>query len=220
MRLQIILFLIILTGFSAKSQSGDPITQKASFNGADLTAYLSKSALYPQSCLAGNIQGDVVLAFNITKDGTLDGMLLVSSPDQALTLSAVAALTSLEKSWKPTLINDVPVTKKYLTVFRYRMYMNSAPIDYRKEIKRLMEKEKYDKALKVCNTAIKDNKYDFQLYKYRSQVKEKLGDTEGSEKDRLTSVGINDQVMVVINIDVRGVTRKVMVGSQVTRVSR
>lgn len=96
--------------------------------------------------------------------------------------------------------------------------LKSSPIDYRKEIMRFIEKEKYDKALKVCNTAIKENKYDF-LYNYRSQVKEKLGDTEGSEKDRLTSVGINDQVMVVINIDVRGVTRKVMVGSEVTRIS-
>jgi hypothetical protein len=214
------LMFMLLPCLTAKSQSEEIITQKASFNGADLAMYLSKSALYPQTCLARNIQGDVILSYNITKEGILDSIMIISSPDPAFSTSAVSAIVSLDQKWKPTTINNIPVSKKYLTVFRYRMYMNSAPVDYTKDILKSIEKEKYEKGLKLCNDAIKENKYDYALYKYRAQIKTKLGDLEGAEKDHLTSMGINDQLMVYINISAMGVSRRVSTGYEVTKISR
>jgi hypothetical protein len=98
------------------------------------------------------------------------------------------------------------------------MYLNTTPVNYRKTIADLFAKEKYDKALKTCNAAIKENRYDYELFEYRSQVKRKLGDLQGSEDDRITSINLNNELMLFIDIKAIGVTRKPMViGSEIRR---
>lgn len=209
-----LLFVITFLTFnlfvsSQTIQKADSISsvEKAKYLKEDLAKLLSKNINYPLDALKNNIDGDVVFSFIINKNGEVDSLTMRSSPDVILSSSALVALNLLDKKWSPAKINYVPIDKKYLIVFRYRMYLNTQPSDYKHDALGYLNKQKYDKALKIYNKAIKDNQYDFELLELRSQIKGLLGDVEGSKQDLQTSTRLHNDIMSVINVLARGETR-------------
>jgi TonB family protein len=209
--------LVILSLLTTSMPGQVPIIEKASFTGSDPVSLLSLKAVYPKDGLTRQMQGDVILSFIVSKQGTLDSMKIVSSPGRDFSASALSAITSIKSGWKPATVNGDPADKKYLTIFRYRMYLNSGPVNYRERVIELFREGKYEKALKACNTAIKENRYDYILFDYRSQIRTKLGDIEGSEDDRLTSVNLYNELMLFVDINAIGISRTVPLRTEIIR---
>jgi hypothetical protein len=215
--LAILLFGLILIAQSQTVPKSDSIVvnMKARYLKGDLTILLSRNTNYPTEKLqpnsGGKGEGDVILSVAIHKEGKSEFLTVVSSPDQAFTTSAVLAFNKLEDEWSPAIINNDPVDKNYLIVFRYRKYMDIQPYDYKGRIKDLLSKQKYKEALKTLNRAINDNKYSKELLESRAKVKRILGDSEGAEVDELAATKLNDEILSLITVQVVGVsTRRAM----------
>ena len=84
--------------------------------------------------------------------------------------------------------------------------VHTQPPDYKERTDKLIDKEKYERALKLYDKAIDDNQYDYELFESRSKVKEILGDTDGAEMDHLDSGRLRNEIISVVNIRAIGVT--------------
>ena len=220
--------LIIVTTFltlnltvnSQTIQKAEQIStfEKAKYLNEDMAKFLRNKTHYPQEAFTNGIQGDVMFSMIIHKNGEMDSLLFVSSPNIMLSQSTLAALTSMEKKWSPASINNIPINKKYFIVFRYRVYMNTEPDDIKGRADGLFEKKKYDRALKIYNQAINDNIFDYTLLESRSKVKELLGDIEGSKQDHNAATKLNDDVMTFVDIVVKGSSQTRVVSSRIVTV--
>jgi tetratricopeptide (TPR) repeat protein len=184
----------------------------------DLTTFLQKNTKYPVSALQNNIEGDVILSFVIRKTGTLDSLLVISSPDMVLSQSAFESFNRIDNKWSPTVDNNVPIDKKYLIVFRYRMSMNFKPVDYKRDADDYFKKQKFEKALKNYNKAIEDNQYDYESFESRAKVKEKLGELEESKQDYKTSKLLKNEIMTFVDVIAVGYRRLVKTVITTTRI--
>lgn len=191
-------------------------SEKASYSKEDLTKFLARKTQYPKDGITNNKAGDVVISFIIRKNGKLDSLVKVSSPDISLSANSIITMISLDKEWSPAKKNNMPIDKKYFVVFRYRIFLNTKPYDYKGQSNKLFEKQKYEKALILYNKGITDNQYDFELFESRAKVKEILGDLEGAKKDQLMSRILKDEIMSIVDIYAIGYTRveKRIVGVQ------
>jgi TonB family protein len=211
MKRTVFLFVVLFSALNTIincqiTQKTDTVAfEKARYLKENLTRYLSKTVRYPEALLTKNIQGDVVLSLKITRNGRLDSLVILESKDFSLSTSAIVAINSLEEEWSPARINGSQVDRKYLIIFRYRIYIDIQPADYKTKAVEYFKEQKYEKALKLFNRAIKDNQYDFELFEYRSKIKKNLGDSEGSKQDQITSNNLKDEVMSIVNVYARGV---------------
>src|ERR1035437_1598188 len=139
----------------------------------DLSKFLRYKFIYPREGFENKIEGDVIFSIEIKKDGSSTGPILISSDDNVLTFNTAIVLNLIENKWNPAKMNDIPIDKKYLIVVRYRLYINTEPTDYKRKALDLIRKQKYDKAIKIYDKAIKENQYSFELLIARSQLKAK-----------------------------------------------
>jgi tetratricopeptide (TPR) repeat protein len=207
MKKTITLFLITLTIFisvahSQPIQKSDsiPAFEKARYLKEDLEKGLSRNSRYPSDALKSESQGDVIFSFVITKEGKMENILMVSPLNPGISPSAFNAINQLDKNWAPAKVNGNPIDKKYTIVYRYRFYVNVKPDDLKSEAEGYVKKKKYDKALKSYNEAIEDNPYDYKLFESRAQIKELLGDSDGSKLDHKASAILLSDVMAVETI--------------------
>jgi hypothetical protein len=189
------------------------------------TELLAKNANFPVDQLgpsAAGSEGDVILSLVIRKSGKSDSLSIVSSVGKSFSTSAIVAFSKLPDEWKPATINNEPVDRRYLIIFRYRKYLDTQPYDYRGKIAQLLSREKYKEALKQLNRAIQDNKYDSGLFDSRSKVKQVLGDEEGATADKSTSVQLSEGILSLVEVKVMGIstTKKVMIGTTTTTTRR
>jgi hypothetical protein len=222
MKQTIIAFIYLMFCLDLNSQTvpkPDSSVVQAKYLKGDLTGFLSGQVKYDAEALRLNIYGDVLFSFTINKDGRLVNLNLQSSPDFGLTNSSMTAMKTIVEGWSPALINNVPADKKYLIVFRYRIYLNTTPRDYSREVNKLIEKGKYERALTLCREATASNMYDFSMVELRSQIKEKLGDIEGAKNDRQAALKLREEIITVVNVYAIGVTRRVAVevGSEIRK---
>jgi hypothetical protein len=210
----IALLIIGLKDYSQTNQEKDSIIsiEKAMFLKEDLAVLLSKNTEYPKEGLSNNIQGDVFVSCIIDKNGKLNSLTIESSPDLSLSKSTMIACKAITEEWSPAKINNVPIDKKYLFIFRYRMYMDTQPVDYKSNADKRFANQDYKKALQLYDKAIGDNPYDYKLFESRSKVKELLGDQEGAKRDLSASARFRNEIMTVINVRAIGITRVQKIG--------
>ena len=183
-------------------QKSDSIVkyEKARYLKQDLNKFLILKTLYPTSELTSMITGDVVFSFIINKNGKLENLALKDFDNAFFLNSSKNAIELLDGEWSPAKLNDSPVDMKYLIVFRFRTSLERKPYDYKGQSRNLIEKQKYERALKTLNSGIEDNKYDYELYELRSKVKEMLGDIEGAKYDQLNSLRHKVEIMSIIDV--------------------
>lgn len=189
--------------------------EKAKYLKQDLNKFLSTHTEYPYTEMTSMINGDVVFSFIINRNGTLESLALKDYPNASFLNSSKKAINSLDGEWSPAKLNDAPVDKKYLIVFRFRTYVERQPYDCKAQSRNLFEKQKYERALKTLNSGIEDNKYDYELYELRSKVKEMLGDYEGAKNDQLNSHRLQVEIMSIIDITSMVVRRTVKLGESI-----
>lgn len=215
------LLIICLIADSQTNQKSDSIIpyERARYLKGDPNRFIRDNTAYPKEGITNKIEGDVVVSFIIKKNGTLDSLVKVSSPDVSLSVNSIVVANSIDKEgWSPTKINNLPIDKKYYMVFRYRIFLNSRPYDYKGKAQEFFENQKYEKALKLYDKWIKDNQYNFESFESRSKVKAILGDMEGAKKDQLISLRLKDEMMSVVNVYVYGISSVERRSAQVQKV--
>jgi|WetSurMetagenome_2_1015567.scaffolds.fasta_scaffold432328_1 hypothetical protein len=212
------LLIIVMYSNSQIVQKPDSIIkyEKAKYLNQDLNKYLSLKTEYPYTEMTSMKNGDVVFSFIITRNGTLESLALKDYPNASFLNSSQNAINSLDGEWSPAKLNEVPTDMKYLIVFRFRTYVERQPYDCKAQARNLFEKQKYERALKTLNSGIEDNKYDYELYELRSEVKKMLGDNEGALDDQLNSFRLKNEIMSIININSMVVRRTVKLGETMT----
>jgi tetratricopeptide (TPR) repeat protein len=209
----ILLFTILLCfNIILKSQTlQDPGTniniENAQYLKEDLTKLLQSNVKYEMEALKSGIEGDVVLSFIIDKNGKLDSLNIISSPHKILSASSITSFNHVQNEWSPCKINGKPIDKRYLSVFRYRLYLNTQPPNYKEKAEKLVEKQKYENALKYFDKAIKENQLDYKLFDSRSKIKEILNDDEGAKKDSEKSKILQNEIISIVDITAIGTTR-------------
>ncbi len=214
MKRTFILFFITLLSLNAilKSQNlQDSVTsksfKKAEYLKTDLTKFLLKNTKYLKDAVENNIQGDVVLSFVILKDGKMDQLKVLSSPDKTLSDISMNSFNNLKNEWSPCINNGISIDKQYLIAYRYRIYFNELPPNDYEKAQRMINKQKYDKALYFIDAAIKENPFDYKLFDTRSKLKEMLGDAVGAKYDSEQSTKLQNDIITVVDVTVTGYSR-------------
>lgn len=191
-----------LTAVSQENQAVDTTAkiEKARYLKGDIQKILTGTLKYPESGLQNNKQGDVIVSLRIDRNGKLDSIEIVSSPDLSLSTATMLAMNSVKGEWQPEMSDNVPVDKKYTAVFRYRIYTGSQLPDYKKQAEKSFAKQKFDKALDLYDKAIQFNRFDSELFESRSKVKELLGDTEGAKDDHSIALMLYKSIISVSDI--------------------
>ena len=187
---------IILRGQPIQKTDSVPTIEKAQYLKENLGKVLLKNVRYPIEALENKTQGDVVFSFSITHEGKMENIIIISPFIPILSPSALKAINQLDKKWIPANENGKPIDKRYTIVYRYRITYNGLPLEDKKEADEYFKTKNYKKALKSINAAINDNPYDYRFFEFRSQVKQLLGDIEGSKQDHKTSLNLNSDIMM------------------------
>ena len=214
MKKTMILFLFTFLGFSINLkcqtlQIPDTVKSntKAEYLRGDVTKFLQENTKYPIGALENKIEGNVVILFDILKEGKMDKLKVLSSPDILLSTSSMASLNNIKDGWSPCIINGKPIDKEYCIVFKFRMYMDTQPTNVAKEIEKLIKKQKYEKALKYIDKEIKENPFDYRLFDARSKINELLGDNDSAKKDSEQYIKLKNEVISIADVMAIGRSR-------------
>lgn len=85
-----------------------------------LLQYLSVSIRYPKEAEMAGVQGRVIGAFIVEKDGSITGARIDKSVDKSLDAEALRIINEMPK-WKPGMQNGKPVRVKYMVPITFRI---------------------------------------------------------------------------------------------------
>ena len=99
------------------------VQQKPKFQGGDVNGFskwVNSRLVYPEQAKEMGIQGRVVLQFTIGKDGRLQDLKVLNTPDQTLAEEAVRVVSSSPK-WEPGRQRDRAVNVSYTFPVIYQL---------------------------------------------------------------------------------------------------
>lgn len=99
------------------------VEMKPTFQGGDaneFSRWVNARLVYPEIAKENGVEGRVVLQFTIAKDGSLEGVKILSSPDESLSKEAVRVV-SLSPKWEPGRQRDRTVKVAYTFPVIYRL---------------------------------------------------------------------------------------------------
>ena len=85
-----------------------------------LLQYLSMSIRYPKEAEMAGVQGRVIGAFIVEKDGSITGARIDKSVDKSLDAEALRIINEMPK-WKPGMQDGKPVRVKYMVPVTFRI---------------------------------------------------------------------------------------------------
>lgn len=85
-----------------------------------LMLYLSKNIKYPAECEEKNIQGRVIVQFNVEKNGEIDNIRIVKSVHPLLDLEAVRVVKKMPR-WEPGHRDGKPISVRYTLPITFRL---------------------------------------------------------------------------------------------------
>lgn len=92
----------------------DVVEENASFPGGDdeCMKWLNKNMRYPSICQEQGVQGRVIVAFVVNRDGSIVDVKVVRSPDEHLSAEAVRVVKMMPK-WKPARQGNKTVRSRF-----------------------------------------------------------------------------------------------------------
>ena len=99
------------------------VEQKPTFNGGDANGFakwVNSRLIYPEVAKENGVEGRVTLQFTIGKDGRLQDVKVLNSPDESLAQEAVRVVSSSPK-WEPGRQRDRTVKVSYTFPVIYRL---------------------------------------------------------------------------------------------------
>ena len=99
------------------------VEQKPKFNGGDandFSKWVNSKLVYPEIAKENGVEGRVILQFTIGKDGRLQDVKVLRTPDESLAREAVRVVSSSPK-WEPGRQRDRAVKVSYTFPVIYRL---------------------------------------------------------------------------------------------------
>ena len=99
------------------------VEQKPTFNGRDaneFSKWVNSQLVYPEIAKENGVEGRVILQFTIEKDGRLQDVKVLRTPDESLAQEAVRVVSSSPK-WEPGRQRDRAVKVSYTFPVIYRL---------------------------------------------------------------------------------------------------
>ena len=87
----------------------------------NLITYLNKNSRYPAEARENNIQGTVLLSFDINIDGSISNIKVVKSLGGGLDEDAIRVAKSFGKKWVPGELNGEAVKSNIIFPFQYKL---------------------------------------------------------------------------------------------------
>lgn len=100
----------------------DVVEVNASFPGgeAECMKWLQQNIKYPQICQEQGVQGRVIVAFVVNRDGSIDDVKVVRSPDEHLSAEAMRVVKLMPK-WKPARQGNKTVRSRFNLPVMFRL---------------------------------------------------------------------------------------------------
>ncbi len=151
----ILLFIFFISNFSFAQENTAFVKSKFKQD-TNISTYFGKKLKYPLKSLKREKKGLVVIDFRINKKGIVDSIFLVSFLNKELADKAIKLLSENRRMWTPTLVNSKPTDFIYKMIVNCSIYKTGLPKKSEAQkicerSKRLKEKKKYKKALKILN---------------------------------------------------------------------
>lgn len=98
------------------------VEKKAEFTGGKvaLIDFLRKNVSYPVEAMSNGIQGTVIVAFIVNKDGSIGDVEVVRSIDPLLDAEAVRVVKAMP-NWAPARNQDKPVRSKFRLPISFKL---------------------------------------------------------------------------------------------------
>ena len=198
------LVLFSLPTFGQTDESAQIVTP------TNLKEYLVRTISFPKDGRGPADDCDLVLELEIQHNGELSSIKNVSDCGDIYYNETVFAIGNLQASlWQPKISGDSTITSKQLLVVKFRKTVDSTPVNYLADTKKLLKKEKYEKALKQINKGIAEHPFNSQYYTYRSLVQQELNDPELALEDQQKVEELNNKVFTIVPINLVGVSRTI-----------
>ena len=88
------------------------VQQKARYKG-NINDFFAKNIRYPEKAGENNIQGRVIVQFDITADGTVENVIVLRGLNEACNKEAARLIQLTSGSWHPELLAGKPVRSTY-----------------------------------------------------------------------------------------------------------
>ncbi|QIL39791.1 energy transducer TonB [Pedobacter sp. HDW13] len=98
---------------TASLQQSDTKTPQYQGGLTNLYRYLAKNIKYPKVAQKNNVQGKVMLSFNVEEDGSLSNITVIKSLSKETDEEAIRVMKSSPR-WNPGLDKGIPVRSKYV----------------------------------------------------------------------------------------------------------
>ena len=97
--------------------------ENAQFPGGDMACkkWMQEHIKYPESCRSDSIQGRVLVSFIVERDGSLDSIKVVRSPDPALSEEAIRLVSEMPK-WKPARYYNKTIRSRFFLPVIFRLH--------------------------------------------------------------------------------------------------
>ena len=97
--------------------------ENAQFPGGDMACkkWMQEHIKYPESCRSDSIQGRVVVSFIVERDGSLDSIRVVRSPDPALSEEAIRLVSEMPR-WKPARYYNKTIRSRFFLPVIFRLH--------------------------------------------------------------------------------------------------
>lgn len=97
--------------------------ENAQFPGGDMACkkWIQEHIKYPEGCRADSIQGRVNVSFIVERDGSIDSIKVVRSPDPALSEEAVRLVSEMPR-WKPARYCNKTIRQRYFLPIIFRLH--------------------------------------------------------------------------------------------------
>ncbi|WP_347924099.1 energy transducer TonB [Pontimicrobium sp. SW4] len=204
---QIPFLLIILLMHSAIVVSQEEFTQ-AAFKEGNVQKFIT-SKFYMFNGKKATDDGTVTISFTINEKGEVLDVIPEINSSKTNGLNAMLAVQKTNGLWNPTLIDGKEVSYTYKIKFHFISKKGTFNEDYSKA-KRLNEKGKYEKALKMYNKFIEKFTDEAKYYSERAAIKKALGDEKGALSDLEKCDELNRIFLTHIKVGFFGVERRMM----------
>ena len=97
--------------------------ENAQFPGGDMACkkWIQEHIKYPEGCRSDSIQGRVVVSFIVERDGSLDSIKVVRSPDPALSEEAIRLVSEMPR-WKPARYYNKTIRSRFFLPVIFRLH--------------------------------------------------------------------------------------------------
>jgi tetratricopeptide (TPR) repeat protein len=184
--------------------------ERAKLDDLSFKEFFTERTKYPINAVRDNIEGVVVLSFEIDSVGNIDKIEIIENPNSLLSLEAVLSLQKSEGSWIPAELNGSNINETYLAIFSFLNKSTKEKYSSNQsKAAKYLKKGKFEHALKAISKAEEINSYDPKLYQTKSIIYQKLGERELSDKTIKKIQDLNNRILFSIELYIYTVIRTV-----------